>query len=201
MDTTDTTPVTELHAAVLGMDVVSFSTLPEGAQLAAIQNLLEWVEGAITFYRMGSQDYRWSPAGDGGYLTLKTPSSSERALDVALKILERSLDLTWTGAPQIQLRFGLHAGTVVEAKELGRGTNIWGDGINTAARVLSICTPSQVLASENYYNSYIKGKQRETAFNFGNPYCRTVKHGKQVWVRNVWRENLGVVDNTANAHR
>ena len=55
------------------------------------------------------------------------------------------------------MKFAVHCGRVIEAEELGRVSNIWGEGINTAARILYVCALSQILVSEQYFDSYIAG--------------------------------------------
>jgi CRP-like cAMP-binding protein len=175
------------------MDIVGFSTLFDEDQLEAIRILIKWIRSSLDFQEIDIPEYHWSPAGDGGYLTFKTPSASEKALDVAFSVLEKSKRPTWipqTGQ-KIELRFGLHAGIVFEGDELGGGTNIWGDGINMAARVLSVSAGSQVLVSNQYYDAYMRNhRQRDIAF--GRPFLRTVKHGVRISIRNTCRGDLGL---------
>src|SRR4051794_23923921 len=105
---------------VLGMDIVAFSTLSDEDQLTAVQFLIKWVHSSLDYHEIKGQEYHWSPAGDGGYLTFKTPTTSEKALEVAFSVLEKAQRPTWvprTGN-RIELRFGLHAGVVYESDEL-----------------------------------------------------------------------------------
>jgi class 3 adenylate cyclase len=179
--------------AVLGMDVVSFSTLSDEDQLTTVRFLIKWVRAALDFQEIKPHQYHWSPAGDGGYLTFKTPAASERALEVAFSILEKAQHPSWvprTGN-RVELRLGLHAGIVHESDELGGGTNIWGDGINMAARVLSVSVNSQVLVSNQYYENYIRNRATQS-YEFGEVYPRTVKHGVRISVRNCRRGDLGL---------
>jgi CRP-like cAMP-binding protein/class 3 adenylate cyclase len=178
--------------AVLGMDIVSFSTLSDEDQVSAIKFLMQWIRNALAYQKIDTEGHRWSPAGDGGYLTF-SPQASERALDVAFLILEQTVKPDWvprTGS-RVELRFGVNAGSVQEGEELGGGTNIWGDGINMAARTLSVAATSQILVSTQYYDVYIRNK-REKDFEFGDSLTRTVKHGVRITVRNVQRGDLGL---------
>jgi class 3 adenylate cyclase len=179
--------------AVLGVDMVAFSILPDDDQLRAVRCLVQWIHGALEYYEVSEQDYHWSPAGDGGYLTFKPPAASAKALDIGFAILEtahRSRWTTRTGNP-IELRFGLHAGPVYESNELTGSTNILGNGINMAARILGVAGNSQMLVSSQYYDAYIRDK-REKDFEFGEPFDRTVKHGMRVCIRNCCRGDLGL---------
>jgi class 3 adenylate cyclase len=187
--------------AILGMDLVAFSELDEREQLQAVGKLFAWIKAGLQFYAIADANYRWSPGGDGGHLTFTEVTGSERALDVAFKILEQAREWSENHRPAIRIRFGIHAGTVQEGHELGSGTNVWGHGINTAARITSIASPFQVLISDEYYNDYVKNRGIASAYVFGEPFERTVKHGKPIKVRNVQRHNLGLPDDRALALR
>lgn len=93
-----------------------------------------------------------------------------------------------SGKPLL-LRLGLHSGIVTEDDDLGRKTNIWGVGINTAARILGVSAARQLLVSKQYFDNYIAG-QRESDFEIGSMHWRTVKHGVGVEVMNMNRQNL-----------
>jgi len=182
--------------AVLGTDIVAFSTLPDEDQFMADELLSEWTRAALHYHEVAEKDYRWSSAGDGGYLTFKTFSTSDKALDIGFSILEKAQHSIWiprTGN-RIELRFGLHAGPVYESYELAGGTNIRGDGINMAARVLSVASNSQALVSNQYYDTYIHNR-KEKDFEFGDPFPTTDKHGVRVFVRNCRRGDLGLQRN------
>lgn len=188
--------------AVLGMDISSFSTLHDDDQIQAIENLLRWIREALAYQSIGDTDYRWSPAGDGGYLTFASMNACRRAIDVAFSIIEKVKHPDWRPriGDSLKLRLALHSGTVQEARELGRTTNVWGMGINMAARALSVATSSQLLVSKQYFDLYIK-QQRETEFIFGEVYWRTVKHGVHVEVMNANRHELGLPDAEAKDRR
>src|SRR5215471_5849060 len=110
--------------AVLGVDIVGFSTRSDDDQLIVVKSLIKWIRAALYFHDVHEDDYRWSPAGDGGYLTFKTPNASEKALDICFSILEKAQrqERIPHADNSIKLRFGLHAGSVYESDELGGGT-------------------------------------------------------------------------------
>lgn len=171
--------------AVLGMDVVSFSTLDEERQLIVIQRLMRCIEQSIRYHGLKDDEYRWSPAGDGGYLTFVTSNGGRQAIDVAFSIFERIASGAVSGTVEkFNIRAALHAGTVREDEDLGRETNIWGMGINTTARILSVSDEDQLLVSRQYFDTYIKDRNC-TGYNFGDAYYRTVKHDVSVEVMNA----------------
>jgi class 3 adenylate cyclase len=135
--------------AVLGMDIVSFSTLHDDDQIRAIRKLMSWISEALAFHSVTEGDYRWSPAGDGGYLSFTSIAACDKAIDVAFAILEKLQRPDWVprSGEKTCIRAALHSGTVQEGHGLGRETNMWGMGINTAARILSLAATSQLLVS------------------------------------------------------
>jgi CRP-like cAMP-binding protein len=171
--------------AVLGMDVVSFSTLDEEKQIGVICQLMLYIRHALAFYGLTEDSYKWSPAGDGGYLTFLSTDAGRSAIDVAFSIFQLiAAPPRGSFGERFSIRAALHAGSVRENPDLGRDTNIWGMGINTTARILSISDENQLLVSKQYYDTYIKD-QGEGEYRFGEPYWRTVKHGVTLDVMNA----------------
>lgn len=187
--------------AILGMDIVSFSQLDNVAQAAVIAQLLGWIRAAIQGEEVAENDYRWSPAGDGGFLTFESPDGCAKAILVAIAIA-RILREPQRNKTGVRMKFAVHCGQVIEAEELGRVSNIWGEGINTAARILYVCAPSQILVSEQYFDSYIAGKYSQARLHCSaSPFFRTVKHGVQIQVRNVHDSYAGLSESVAGALR
>ncbi len=186
--------------AILGVDIVSFSTLEDHEQLVVIKELLLLIRQALVYNGISDDVYRWSPAGDGGYLTFVTDTGCHSAIDVAFSIFEK-LKFAESSVPdQFSIRAALHAGNVTEGDDMVRDTNIWGIGINTTARILTISKPSQLLVSKQYFDGYIKD-QREEQFSIGKSFSRTVKHGVRVEVMNVSRQGVCLEEAEANDRR
>ncbi len=173
--------------------MVGFSRMRDEDQLTAIQQVIEWIRQSLANHGLDQENYRWSPAGDGGYLTFDSSAACRAAIDIAITLCRKTRETTWrtTTGDAIQLKFAVHAGTVVESSELGRESNIWGEGINTAERILGICAPSQILISQPYFDLYVKSRG-DKIFNVGDVHWRTVKHGLQVAVMNVNRHDVGL---------
>jgi hypothetical protein len=188
--------------AIIGMDIVSYSTYDESDQFTAIQKLTEWVQQALKFNGIDDDDFIWSHGGDGGYLTFASKEACSRAIDVAFSIFDRSRNPGWkwrSGEP-LKFRMALHCGTVQESQGLGlkKGAEVCGYAINTTARILSISHTSQLLVSKQYFDNYVKD-QRESHFEYGKLHTRSVKHGQKVEVMNVSRGSLGFSPNDAEA--
>ncbi len=197
-----TSPIKGFHA-VLGMDFVSFSILSDEEQMKAMDLLFQAITQSLLGLGISEESYRWSPAGDGGYLTFKTPDVCIMALDVAFSIWEKLEHPKWSpiGIEKLQLRFAIHSGLVEEGPELGRNSNIWGDGINKTNRILSVCSASQILISNDYYNAFVKGRREKEFFEFGEVYSRTVKHGEDISIMNVTRRGTGLDERLSKALR
>lgn len=188
--------------AVLGLDVVAFSTFTEEDQTDAIQNLHRWITEALANHSIAEEDYRWSPAGDGGFLTFSSSSVCRKAIDVAFTVCDKVARPDWKLSDNrpLHLRVGLHAGMVQENDDLGRRTNIWGVGINMAARILSVTAESQILVSKQYFDNYVEGSRIDD-FQFGKQHTRTIKHGAAVQVMNASRHGLGLSEGDAEDGR
>ena len=86
--------------AILGMDVVSFSTRDEESQVELIKRLMRYVKESVQFHSLAEKDFRWSPAGDGGYLTFVNPEAGTCAINVAFSIFEKVAAGEVRGAPR-----------------------------------------------------------------------------------------------------
>jgi CRP-like cAMP-binding protein len=188
--------------AVLGLNIEDFSSLSEGDQINAIQHVYRWINESLANHSLSEEDYRWSPAGSGGFLTFKATKACRKAIDVGFTICEKTRIPDWRpeNRDPLKLSLGLHAGIVTEGDDLRKGANVWGVGINIASRILSVAAPSQLLISRQYYETFI-GPERELDYEIGVAYWHTVKHGVGIEVMNVNRYNLCLTTEQANNRR
>lgn len=179
--------------AILGLDIVGYSTFSEEDQFQAVHNLLAWVKQSLDFRDIDAQDCAWSHAGDGGYVSFGSLQACSRAIDIAFDIVRRAKSSDWNlsdGSP-LRLRMALHAGFIQEtsALKIGKGREVCGAGINMTARILSLSTTWQLLVSRQYFDAYLKGK-REKHYQCGALHSRSVKHGVEMEVMNIDCNNL-----------
>jgi hypothetical protein len=188
--------------AILGIDVVRFSTYSQSEQIQIIGELTRFIQEALSGRSLKEQDYSWSSAGDGGYITFLNPSAGDVPLDVAFAIFEKVRGTA--GRESLRkgflIRAGLHAGTVQEGLELAGKKNIFGVGINETARILSIADDSQLLVSREYHDLFAKHIQ-QSEYGFGQPFQRTVKHGVTLQVMNANKRELGLLQEAAESNR
>jgi class 3 adenylate cyclase len=75
----------------------------------------------------------------------------------------------------IKIRIGIHLGDVIH-----KGGDIFGDGVNIASRIESICEPGQIYISEDVYNQ-VKGKIHAGFENLGNRALKNIESPPKVF--------------------
>ena len=188
--------------AVLGMDLVSFSALRDEDHAHAMRSLHRWIQESLLFHSIVEGEYRWSPAGDGLYVTFISNAGSRKAIDVAFSILEKVQRSDWISRTSdgARIRMALHASVIQAEHDVGRGTNICEQGVDMTARIVSVSAPSQLLVSKPYVEFYLSGRT-DHDFTLGDVQWRTVKNGHHVEVMNVHRDDLGLDNDHAKAMR
>lgn len=125
--------------AVLAADVVGYSALMDQNRDGALKALNAFREEAL-MPALAAHDGRLIKSmGDGWIAEFQSASS---AADCAIAIQ------TAIKSAEIQLRIGIHTGEVVS-----EGDDIFGDGINIAARLEALADPGQILVSDTAHNS------------------------------------------------
>jgi len=75
----------------------------------------------------------------------------------------------------IKIRIGIHLGDVIH-----KGGDIFGDGVNIASRIESICEPGEIYISEDVYNQ-VKGKIRVNFENLGSRPLKNIESPPKVF--------------------
>ena len=138
-------------AAILSADVAGFSRLM-GEDEAATYDALQRLRGAIDPLIAGRAGRIVSTAGDG---LLADFGSIVDALACAVEIQEAARDLNAATPPerQLQLRIGVNLGDVIVADD----NDLYGDGINIAARLQALAAPGGICLSHTVYEQ-VKNK-------------------------------------------
>jgi adenylate cyclase len=150
------TNVTRKLAAILAADVVGYSRLmgeDEAGTLAALKaHRVELVEPRIA--EQGGRIVKLM--GDGLLAEFASVVSAVRsAVEIQQAMAERNADLP--AERRIDLRIGINLGDVIVD-----GDDIYGDGVNIAARLEGLAEPGGICVARNVYNQ-VKGKV-DTAF-------------------------------------
>jgi class 3 adenylate cyclase len=139
--------------SVLMVDIVDFSKKHFAKDMeSAVKHLYDLLREAIPEEHNNKRFRIWSPTGDGGALTFTDIwDAYHTAINLSQKVSEYNQSSP-KDEPILQVRIGLHAGTVVQAEDFDGRVNVWGHGINMAARILGAAKPGQILVSEWYHN-------------------------------------------------
>ena len=147
-------------AAILAADVVGYSRLMGKDETAALDALRELrtqsFEPLVTEYN-GDVVKRM---GDGWLVKF---SSAAAAVACAIAVQEELADHDF-----IKLRIGIHSGDIVEEEE----EDIYGDGVNIAARLQDIAAPRGITISDTVAN----GLDKRAAADFSTAGTRALKN-------------------------
>src|SRR6516165_2045549 len=151
-------------AAILAADVAGYSRLmgaDEIGTLAALRTLRrEVVDPAIAEHHGRIV----KTTGDGMLVEF---ASAVDAVNCAMVVQGKMADRNCDGSNKITFRIGINVGDIII-----EGDDIFGDGVNVAARVENECRPGSVCLSDDAFRQ-VRGK---TAFVFDDVGERTLKN-------------------------
>jgi class 3 adenylate cyclase len=129
-----------LVCSVLFLDIVGYSKEAVAEQALLKQTLDRVLVAALD--RVAPRDRIILDTGDGAAITFF--GDPENALSVGVAVRD-----SLRGLP---VRMGINLGPVRLVSDLNGQTNVIGDGINVAQRVMSFSRPGQLLVSRSYYD-------------------------------------------------
>ncbi|MFN2431794.1 MAG: adenylate/guanylate cyclase domain-containing protein [Gemmatimonadota bacterium] len=132
-------------AAVWFADIVGYSRLASRDETSALA-LVEQLRGLMDEVLAEHGGRLVKATGDGG---LAEFASAEAAVRAGLALERRFTERAGLLVPGARLRVGIHVGEVVP----GAGGDLYGDGVNTAARLQQSADPGQVVVSEDVWRS------------------------------------------------
>ena len=161
-------------AAVLAADVAGYSRLlgddTEGT-LTSLRRLRTEIFGPTVASRRG----RVVKSMGDGWIVLFNAASD--AATCALQIQDLLAKDLGEHIPNIQLRLGVHLGDVVEEEE-----DVFGDGVNIAARLEQIAAPGSIAISDAVFGS-LDGTLRPSFDDAGEHDLRNISRPVRVWTR------------------
>ncbi|WP_353313828.1 adenylate/guanylate cyclase domain-containing protein [Shimia sp. NS0008-38b] len=161
-------------AAVLAADVAGYSKLlgddTEGT-LTSLRRLRTEIFGPTVASRRGRVV---KSMGDGWIVLF---SAAADAATCALQIQDLLAQDLSQKIPNIQLRLGLHLGDVVEEEE-----DVFGDGVNIAARLEKIAAPGSIVISDAVFGS-LDGTLRPSFDDAGEHDLKNISRPVRVWTR------------------
>ena len=151
------------EATVLFLDIVNFTqiTAKESAEdiVAALNNLFSrFDESAV---ELGVEKIKTIGDAYMAVCGVPTPNENHAAIMVrfAKKMYKDLEDYNREASIKFQIRIGLNTGPVI-AGVIGKNKfiyDLWGDTVNTASRMETICDPGKICMTENVKESMIRG--------------------------------------------
>jgi len=147
-------PARTLVCSILFLDLAEYSKKSVAEQLVLKQSFNHMLTQALE--SIAASERVILDTGDGAAIAFL--GDPEDALFVALTIRETA---------DLPVRMGVNLGPVRLVKDINGQTNIIGDGINVAQRVMSFAEPGQLLVSRSFY---------EVASRLSNDYSNLFCH-------------------------
>ncbi|GAB5436246.1 adenylate/guanylate cyclase domain-containing protein [Falsiruegeria mediterranea] len=156
-------------AAILAADVVGYSAMMGADQegtLAALRSLRSEVFSPTV---AGHRGKVVKSMGDGWLVEF---GSSADAVTCAMQVQDRV-----AGQEKIRLRIGIHIGDIVHEDE-----DVFGDGVNVAARLEALADPGTVAISDAVFGS-LDGTLQPSFDDLGTRELKNISRPIQVWGR------------------
>ena len=176
-------PVELAIAHVLFMDIVGYSKLTTKEQNAAVATLNELVQKCEPFQVAEKADRLLKiPTGDGMALVFyRSPEEPVQCAVALTKLLKQH--------PALQVRMGVHSGSVSGVVDVTGRANVAGAGINIAQRVMDCGDGGHILLSKHAADDLGEYERWRPILHDLGP-CE-VKHGVKVHIVNAWNDDAG----------
>src|SRR4030095_10589790 len=170
-------------AHVLFIDIVGYSKLSINDQNAAVEELIQVVRGSEQFQKAEAADRLLKIAtGDGMALVFYT--SLEAPPQCAVEINRAREEY-----PRLQLRTGIHIGSVSGVVDVNNRPNLAGAGLNIAQRMMDCGDAGHILLSKHVAEDLEEYEQwRPLLHDLGA--CE-VKHGVRLAVVSLYDNEVG----------
>jgi len=159
---------------VLFFDVVGYTKQSVSKQIEIKKQFNQLVSECLKTHNTG--EYIILDTGDGAAIGfLQYP---EDALEVAVLFRKAAMANHHLDYPDLKVRIGIHLGPVNIAKDMNGRSNMVGDGINDAQRVMSFASVDRIYISRAYYD-YVSRLNDEYADMFRYRGMQADKHGRE----------------------
>jgi class 3 adenylate cyclase len=136
-----------LICSVVFLDIVEYSRKPVTEQIRLKDRFNAVLSDALKGIAAG--DRIILDTGDGAAVSFI--GDPEDALLMATELRDALVHDAPDGGPQLRMRVGINLGPVSLVRDINNQSNVIGDGINVAQRVMSFAEPGQVLVSRSYH--------------------------------------------------
>jgi class 3 adenylate cyclase len=155
-----------LVCSVLFLDIANYSRNAGDAQVRQKQALNMLISDALE--RVRQWDRVILDTGDGAAVAFIGDPEDALVAAIAMR----------AGAGTLPVRMGINLGPVRLVKDLNGQTNVVGDGINAAQRIMSFAEPGQLLVSRSFHDVLARFSD-EHARMFTREGLRTDKHVRE----------------------
>jgi len=172
------------------IDIVSSSdpSISVKSQARKIYALNELIMRADTFKKNDLESLVILPTGDG--MAIGFPDSPEKPLRLAIELHKslKKFNKTQKEKDRIIIRIGIDTGPVYFMKGI-RGEIFWGPGLIMAKRVMDLCGPNQIFASDRIAKDLrsLSEENKATMHPIGE---YEIKHGK-LGIFNIFSKEFG----------
>lgn len=180
--------------SVVFLDIADYTTKPVFEQSKLKQRLNEHIAEAIK--DVAVNDRIMLDTGDGAAISFL--GDPEDALFVAMTLRDFLAGDPETSQPPLPVRIGINLGPVKLVKDLNMQSNLIGDGINVAQRIMSFSLPGQILVSRSFYE-VVSCLSEEYARLFHYLGMKADKHVREHQVYAVEKPVLAVAPEAAPA--
>ncbi len=160
-------------AAILAADVVGYSRLMEAdeeATLSTLRSYREIIDNMVDSHR----GRIFGSAGDSVIVEFASPVEAVRcALGIQTELEARNADLTEDR--RMRFRIGVNLGDV-----MAEADNLFGDGVNLAARLEKLAEPGNVFISGKVYDE-VAGKVGGDFTDYGEHEVKNIARPVRVW--------------------
>jgi len=160
------------------------------AQARRIRTLNEITKKTETFKQRDPKLTKIHWTGDG--MAIGFSDSPEKPLRLAIELF-KEITKHNKSAPEknkIFIRIGMNSGDIFSIEDVEGRPAFWGEGIILAKRVMDLCGPNQILASDNIANGLRKlSPQYSSIIHPIEKYA--IKHGEEVLIYNIYGKDFG----------
>lgn len=168
----------------------SDSSLTVKEQKEKVSTLVKIIEASKTIKESDLSSLEILPTGDG--MAIGFPDSAEKPVLLAIELHKalNNYNRTKGKKNKINLRIGIDTGPAYFLKGVGGGKIFWGPGLIMAKRVMDLCGPDNILASDRIGKDLRKlSKENKATMRPIGKYI--FKHEESTVIYNIYGKNFG----------
>ena len=157
-----------------------------------MENIIRGIDYAIN--EILWQEYNWNerhnhndliiiPTGDGYGIGFHPKFDGKEILTITANIFKKLIE-----NKNFQIRMGLAKGRNIRYWDINDIANLFGPGINTANRVISVALENQILVHADFAKDILKKEKIEELIEV--PYPLQIKTGEEIRVFNYFKKDV-----------